>query len=278
MTLSIALVGSRWSADSTGGATAEGEVVRAFLGAGSEHRFVVYPDTPFARDAAADAGATSRVSFVPELTEPDLGARVLRRALRSARMQPAPLPFAELSAALIGAGAKCGWMLGGSIVPLDIPYVATVWDLQHRVQPWFPEVSADGEWQERERLYSQYVRRAAAIVTGTEVGAGEVRDANAPPAGSTHVIPFPTPGFALDAAAAPLQPRPAGIPQKYLFYPAQFWAHKNHVTALRVLAALDDETALVLVGADRGSHEHVMREAAALGVASRVHERVRVTV
>ena len=35
----------------------------------------------------------------------------------------------------------------------DIPYVMAVHDLQHRLQPEFPEVSADGEWAWREYLF-----------------------------------------------------------------------------------------------------------------------------
>ena len=34
----------------------------------------------------------------------------------------------------------------------DIPYVMAIHDLQHRLQPEFPEVSADGEWEWREVL------------------------------------------------------------------------------------------------------------------------------
>lgn len=268
---SIALVGTRWSADDGGGATVEGDVLRAFLSAKSAHTFLVYPDSPFARETVAQTESSARATFVSALREPNVATRIVRKTTRLIRRQPAPLPFAELSEVLIAAGAQCGWMLGSTIVPLDMPYVATIWDLQHRVQPWFPEVSANGEWRERERLYSEYVRRSAAVVTGTETGAREVRDAYGPSAGAIQVIPFPTPGFALDAAARPLPPRPNGVPVRYLFYPAQFWSHKNHVSALRVLSALGDETSLVLVGADRGSKDHVMREAVALGVASRVH-------
>ena len=38
---------------------------------------------------------------------------------------------------------------------IDIPYVVTVWDLQHRLQPWFPEVAGQGLWNMREENYSR---------------------------------------------------------------------------------------------------------------------------
>ena len=33
----------------------------------------------------------------------------------------------------------------GSIAS-EVPYIATMCDIQHRLQPWWPEVSSDGEW------------------------------------------------------------------------------------------------------------------------------------
>src|SRR5262245_16101970 len=35
-----------------------------------------------------------------------------------------------------------------------VPYVMAIHDLQHRLQPDFTEVSADGEWESREYLFS----------------------------------------------------------------------------------------------------------------------------
>ena len=49
-----------------------------------------------------------------------------------------------------------------------------VWDLQHRLQPLFPQVSADGIWENRERRFSTVLRRAALVITGTEVGRREI--------------------------------------------------------------------------------------------------------
>jgi glycosyltransferase involved in cell wall biosynthesis len=87
-------------------------------------------------------------------------------------------------------------------------------------------------------------------------------------------LPHPTPEFALrevdDAAASQARER-LGIRGRYLFYPAQFWAHKNHYNALRALAALDGYE-LVLVGSDKGQAQHVSKLASGLGVSERVHE------
>ncbi|MEP6617713.1 MAG: glycosyltransferase family 1 protein [bacterium] len=271
--LRVAVVRKASGAES-GGATFEDDLWFAAMRATTMHRLIMYPDSAHTQQFAREQHAGDRITFVPALKEPSLPARGVQRASRTIRREPAPRPFAALGDALVAAGAHCAWMLGASITPLDIPYVATVWDLQHRVQPWFPEVSSNGQWTERERLFPEYIRRAAAVIVGTEVGADEIRVAYGEPAGGLHVLPLPTPSFVLDAALGPIPARLVELPARYLFYPAQFWSHKNHVTALRTLALLaaDPEMPhLVLVGADRGTLDHVMRTATALGVQDRLH-------
>ena len=273
--LTVALVTSAWRDDDTGGATFEEELLRGALAQQSKHRLLVYPDSARARLAARDAGALERTTFLPALAEPALPGRVLQRLLRTARLRPPFIPYAPLNRALRDAGAQAAWMLGGSLVPLDIPYLATLWDLGHRAAPWFPEVSANGEWRDRERFYTEYLRRASAVLVGTVAGANEVRAAYGEPAGGLHVLPLPTPAFALAAADAPVPPRPPGTPERFLLYPAQFWPHKNHVTAVRALAVLrerrPDAPDLVFVGSDRGTRKHVLAVARELGLADHVH-------
>jgi glycosyltransferase involved in cell wall biosynthesis len=272
--LVIALVGQSWGTSDSGGATFENEILHAVLGTSSAHRFLVYPSSKRLAAFVKESGLSDRVTLVKAVKSPRLPRRVLRKAVRMVRRRPPPLPFSALSDTLKKHGAQCAWMLGGTLVPLDMPYVATIWDAQHRVQPWFPEVSAHGEWRERERLYAEYVGRAAAVITGTEVGAHELRNAYGDVSGALQVVPMPTPSFAIAAGLRPRPGRPSDVPARYLLYPAQFWPHKNHITAVRVIAALNrmqDPPELICVGADKGTKEHVMREANALGVGHRVH-------
>src|SRR5258706_1607731 len=272
--LTIALVGTSWASSSSGGATFEDEVLYAVLTTPSAYRFVVYPASKRIASFVKEQNLAERITLVKEVREPELPGRGLRRGVRLVRRRARPLPFAALTDALRKAGAQCAWLLGGSLVPLDMPYVATMWDVQHRVQPWFPEVSAKGEWRERERLCAELVGRASIVTVGTQTGARELRDAYGDPAGAMHVIPLPTPSFAVAAGMRPRPARPADLPNRYLLYPAQFWAHKNHVTAVRVFAALnaiDDPPELICVGDDKGALQHVQNEAQALGVAHRLH-------
>jgi len=72
------------------------------------------------------------------------------------------------------AGVEFMWFVGAEAVQIDLPYMAIVWDLQHRLQPWFPEISSAGTWRQRETFYGEYLRRATFIIAGTEAGRLEI--------------------------------------------------------------------------------------------------------
>jgi glycosyltransferase involved in cell wall biosynthesis len=166
------------------------------------------------------------------------------------------------------------WFVGPRPVDLDLPYLAIVLDLQHRKQPWFPEVSEYSEWETRERRLAPFLRRAAAIVAGTQAGKDEITHLFQIPDERIHILPHPTPAYALQAGlqknalAAQLDVAPG-----FLFYPAQFWAHKNHVNLLLALKQLRDEglvIPLVLVGSDYGNETYIRKTIADLGLGSQV--------
>ena len=55
-----------------------------------------------------------------------------------------------------------------------MPYVATVFDLEHRQKPWFPEVSLRGEFERRERLCTRYLPKATRVIVPNEAGRDQV--------------------------------------------------------------------------------------------------------
>lgn len=196
--------------------------------------------------------------------------------------------FSPLFRHLLGAAPGLGrlaaeqkldliWFVGvGAFESPDLPYIATLWDLQHRVQPFFPEVSAAGEWDKREQFYRLFLRRAAYCVTGTQAGKAEIQNFYHLHGDRVRVIPMPTPSYALMAAPTQLDVRERfGLYRPYLFYPAQFWPHKNHVNLLLALselsAAHDAEFDLVLVGSDKGNQAFVEKKVEELGLVRRVH-------
>jgi glycosyltransferase involved in cell wall biosynthesis len=149
------------------------------------------------------------------------------------------------------------------------PFLFTIWDLEHLEQPWFPEVSANGEWELRQVFYSRYVPRATRIIVPNDAGREQVlRHFHIRPE-RILVLPHPTPEFAQRAAAASDSPGRPGLSGPYLLYPAQYWPHKNHATLLRALRELPEYT-LVCAGSDKGYLGHVRRLATEVGVLDRV--------
>jgi len=168
------------------------------------------------------------------------------------------------------------WFATSTFVECGLPYLYTVWDLQHVLQPWFPEVSRDGAWEVRQRTFSDAILRASAVVTPNRAGAAQLQRAFPIPDDRVLQLPHPTPAFALSPRSAPRDAPLAkhAIKRPFLFYPAQFWAHKDHVTAVEALGRLRDtglDFSLVFCGSDRGNARFVRQRAADLGVLQHVH-------
>jgi glycosyltransferase involved in cell wall biosynthesis len=243
-------------------------------------------------DALLAIGAQSRHSFV-FLCHPDTAAKLPPRPLPNAevvaldagvaaqritlfgRSKPAP-KARTLDQQLQAAGIEFVWQLGAPGQVLEVPYMVVVWDLQHRLQPWFPEVSANGNWQHRDTLHTAVLGRAAAVIVGTQVGKLEVERFFRVDPSRILIMPHPTPRF----ADAPIEAERSirekyGIAGDYLFYPAQFWAHKNHVNLLLALKLLQGRLEMPLsaafVGADHGNLAHVKATVDRLGLTDRVH-------
>ena len=159
---------------------------------------------------------------------------------------------------------------------MNIPFAVMVWDLQHRNNPWFPEVSELYEWDNRERR-GKILQRASLIYTGTQQGREEIVSYYQVPPERIKVLPFATPVFALEAAKRHVRAeifRKLGLSSEYILYPAQFWPHKNHVLVLEACKILRDSggwsPAVVFVGSDRGNLNYVREYAQRLGLEDQI--------
>jgi glycosyltransferase involved in cell wall biosynthesis len=161
-------------------------------------------------------------------------------------------------------------------VSFDVPFLTCVWDLEYRSQPYFPELSDGGKWNFREQHFSTLVRRATAVVTGTEVGKQQLRDFFQVPNERILLLPHPTPRDALAYSERPTSSKGAerSTERPIVLYPAQFWPHKNHITLLRAARVLREKhhcnCVVVLTGADYGNQAHVEQTARDLGLGDSV--------
>jgi glycosyltransferase involved in cell wall biosynthesis len=184
--------------------------------------------------------------------------------------------FSTLEKAVIEHRIDLVWFISVWTEKVTVPYIATVWDLAHRVHPYFPEVSVSGwKWKLRERHYRELLPRAACVITGTEAGKKEITTYYQVPEHLVQVVPFPTPQFALSPPApGAAHTGSDDLPDNYLFYPAQFWPHKNHVGLLLGMKILREKCGLdfhlVLTGSDKGNLCYVREKVEEMGLANRV--------
>jgi glycosyltransferase involved in cell wall biosynthesis len=196
--------------------------------------------------------------------------------LRTVRLaEPASPLETTLDDAVRAEQLELVWFPTPDYEPVTVPFVATVWDLEHRNQPYFPEVSVSGwDWEERELFYRSTLPRAALVLTGTEEGRRQIRDYYGVREERIAIAPFPAPSFTpVELAPIDLVQTVGPLPEPYLFYPAQFWPHKNHVALLLALRRLTDEglrLGAVFTGADKGNLAHVEATVAELGLAEQV--------
>jgi glycosyltransferase involved in cell wall biosynthesis len=175
-------------------------------------------------------------------------------------------------------GIDVVWFASNYAEDCDQPFIFTIWDIQHLLQPWFPEVSARGEWERRHAYFTRHLLKATRVIVPNEAGRDQLMRFF--PIGDERVVvaPHPTPAFALADHSHGEDPGRVmsahDLSHPYLLYPAQFWAHKNHFTLLRMLAELERTApgrfSLVCVGSDKGRRGFIEQVAAELGVGERL--------
>ncbi len=165
------------------------------------------------------------------------------------------------------------WFISPYAELVSCPIFVTVWDLQHRLQPWFPEVSQTGwVWQMREDLYARILPRATRIITGTVAGKNEIIHFYRVPPDNVSVIPLPHPKLPdeIDEKHVLMAKKKYGIKDDYYIYPAQLWPHKNHVNLLYALAIVKSRSTsapdLILTGSDKGNRGYIEDQTRKLGV------------
>lgn len=152
---------------------------------------------------------------------------------------------------------------------IGVPFVYTVWDLEHRHSPFFPELSVTGwDFTRREQLFSSVIPRAYCTVIGNETGKRQVCNYYQVDSERVRVLPLPVADYIRETPPDDGILAQLGLePQKYLFYPAQFWPHKNHVRLVKAMAALREQgLKLVLSGRDFGNQKYVRQKVAEYGL------------
>lgn len=145
---------------------------------------------------------------------------------------------------------------------LATPSLVPIHDLMHRYEARFAENRA---YADPDALFSRICKGANGILVDSEVGKRQLMESYGPFAAPVHVLPYIPPEHIYDESL--LEPDPhldqivASVPERFLFYPAQFWEHKNHVRLIdAVIEAADrqPDIHLVLAGAPKNHYAAVL--------------------
>lgn len=150
--------------------------------------------------------------------------------------------------------------------------MGVIHDLMHRHERHFPEVSRRGLFHRRERHYRNICAAAATILVDSAIGKSHVMEAYGVDAGRIQVLPYVAPPYMRDAEPRDFDRR-YPLPDSFVFYPAQFWKHKNHVRLLQALSVAlvsAPDLHLVLAGSGKNANADVMHAIEALHLQDRV--------
>lgn len=163
-------------------------------------------------------------------------------------------------------------------VPFKTPYVVCLPDYMHKYYPRWPEYT----WMTkttRDIIYPYYAHHALLTVADSIQGADDIHTFTGIPVTKIRTIYYIAPSYTYkhknmsDSEASNLLQK-YNLPEKFIYYPAQFWPQKYHDRLLRALHKIKQkhgiEIPLVVVGSNKGTHapyfNEVIKLAEELGV------------
>ncbi len=149
----------------------------------------------------------------------------------------------------------------GRSYQVPVPALVSIHDLMHRYEKQFPEVS-NMEFRLRELLYKNVCRWAEGVLVDSQIGKQQVMESYGLEAERIHILPFIAPEYILKPDITEEPGLRCNLPARYIFYPAQFWEHKNHKRLISAVGKLKrdiPDLKLVLVGSKKNAYDSAVR-------------------
>lgn len=146
-----------------------------------------------------------------------------------------------------------------------IPYILNNWDLAHYSTYAFPEILDDNGFKRRNSWYTEIMTDALFVCSETQAGKKEMAHYLNFNPDKIKVLPiFSSNIFINKQLVAGTQLdilNKMGLKaQQFFFYPAQFWAHKNHYNLIKAFQRFRQhftDFKLVFCGSDKGNLSHI---------------------
>jgi glycosyltransferase involved in cell wall biosynthesis len=149
----------------------------------------------------------------------------------------------------------------------NFPFITMNWDIGHKSTFAFPEFVEERSFEFRDKWYTSEIQKAFAIFVESESGKRELAHYFSIPEIKIRVVPL-FPGRVAELtvtenAQTEILSRYGIGRLAYFYYPAQFWAHKNHYNLIIAFAQLKKKDAslnflkLVFTGSDKGNKAYI---------------------
>jgi glycosyltransferase involved in cell wall biosynthesis len=145
----------------------------------------------------------------------------------------------------------------------DFPFISMNWDAGHKTTFAFPELLE--YFEDREYWYRVEIQKAIAIFVESQSSKNEFCYYYQIPESKIEIIPLFA-GGVIDLEVTQIKQEAIlkGLNidrNNYFYYPAQFWAHKNHYTLVQAFAKLARENKklkLIFSGSDMGNKKYIV--------------------
>lgn len=158
---------------------------------------------------------------------------------------------------------------------LKKPFIFTLHDMQEK---YYPHAFTWAERLKRELRNRALGRSAQAVLCESNYVKNDIVKFIGVEADKVAVIQAPPPDFLMKYQTSPTEygrvREKYGLPERYIFYPAQCWFHKNHLRLVEAFKLIVDETdeevSLILSGSQQDNYPKLMEKIAELGLENRI--------
>jgi glycosyltransferase involved in cell wall biosynthesis len=110
------------------------------------------------------------------------------------------------------------------------------------------------------------------ILVDSAIGKTQVIESYNIDCNKVFILPFVPPNYLLESKEVDIYSK-FNLPKKFIFYPAQFWEHKNHlrlIEAIEILKNKNIDVNLVLVGSQKNNYKKVVNKISEYALEDRV--------
>ncbi len=200
-----------------------------------------------------------------------IAPRIILKGIEKAQRNKRSLHEQQLKKELFQQVDLIYYLTPGCVFP-NFPFIYTLWDLGHLSMYAFPEVNMNQVYELRKLHHDTVPFKALMVFTESQAGKSQATKYLGLDEKKMKCIPM-FPSQVTEESFLAVKPTQIDETQFFIFYPAQYWPHKNHYNLLHALKAVLVEyphLQLVLTGSDKGNKNYVDKLIEEFGLTSSV--------